>query len=67
MVDDKFGWIFGLHFVNQKIDYMGRMVTTAEEERRFNPRLTKNEDEFVQLMNSLKLPYPKQIGNKKRE
>jgi len=26
---------------------------------RFNPRLTKGHDEFVALMGSLNLPYPK--------
>jgi len=38
------------------------MVTTVWEEKKFNPRLSKSEDEFVQIMNSLNLPYPKQIG-----
>uniref|UniRef100_A0A914L4H4 Persulfide dioxygenase ETHE1, mitochondrial n=1 Tax=Meloidogyne incognita TaxID=6306 RepID=A0A914L4H4_MELIC len=42
-------------------DYTGRMVTTVWEEKKFNPRLNKSEDEFVQIMNSLNLPYPKQI------
>ena len=31
------------------------------EERRSNPRLTKAVDEFVTLMGSLNLPYPKKI------
>ncbi|CAK5089381.1 unnamed protein product [Meloidogyne enterolobii] len=44
-------------------DYTGRMVTTVWEEKKFNPRLSKSEDEFVQIMNSLNLPYPKQIAN----
>lgn len=42
-------------------DYNGRMVTTVWEEKKFNPRLSKSEEEFVQIMNSLNLPYPKQI------
>ena len=44
------------------VDYTGRMVTTVWEEKKFNPRLSNSEEEFVQIMKSLKLPYPKQIG-----
>jgi sulfur dioxygenase len=44
-------------------DYSGRMVTTVWEEKKFNPRRSRSEDEFVKIMNSLNLPYPKQIGN----
>lgn len=32
------------------------------EEKRLNPRLTKSEEEFVGIMDNLKLDYPKQIG-----
>lgn len=42
-------------------DYKGRSVSTVEEERTFNPRLTKTKDEFVKLMAELKLPYPARI------
>ncbi|XP_014234587.2 persulfide dioxygenase ETHE1, mitochondrial [Trichogramma pretiosum] len=42
-------------------DYNGRTVTTVAEEKRYNPRLTKSLDEFVKIMNNLKLPYPKKI------
>uniref|UniRef100_A0A8C8SNU3 Persulfide dioxygenase ETHE1, mitochondrial n=1 Tax=Pelusios castaneus TaxID=367368 RepID=A0A8C8SNU3_9SAUR len=42
-------------------DYMGQMVSTVEEERTLNPRLTQSCETFVQLMNNLNLPYPKQI------
>ncbi|XP_044130901.1 persulfide dioxygenase ETHE1, mitochondrial-like [Bufo gargarizans] len=42
-------------------DYMGQTVTTVEEEKRLNPRLTKSEAEFVNIMNNLNLPKPKQI------
>lgn len=42
-------------------DYKGRSSSTVDEERRFNPRLTKDKDSFVKLMADLKLPYPKQI------
>jgi glyoxylase-like metal-dependent hydrolase (beta-lactamase superfamily II)/rhodanese-related sulfurtransferase len=43
-------------------DYKGDTVTTIGEERRFNPRLqVKSVDEYVELMNSLKLPNPKMM------
>jgi len=44
-------------------DYKGRTVTTVAEERRFNPRLgdARALDEFVALMRSLNLPYPRRI------
>eukprot|EP00184_Porphyridium_aerugineum_P007496 CAMPEP_0184696296 /NCGR_PEP_ID=MMETSP0313-20130426/3638_1 /TAXON_ID=2792 /ORGANISM="Porphyridium aerugineum, Strain SAG 1380-2" /LENGTH=247 /DNA_ID=CAMNT_0027154899 /DNA_START=276 /DNA_END=1019 /DNA_ORIENTATION=+ len=42
-------------------DYKGRMLTYVGEEKRLNPRLTKSEDEFVNIMNNLNLPYPKKI------
>jgi len=42
-------------------DYKERNVSTVDEEKRFNPRLTKSRDEFIQLMADLKLPYPAKI------
>lgn len=42
-------------------DYKGMTVTTVDEEKRLNPRLTKSKQEFVKIMNNLNLPYPKQI------
>jgi sulfur dioxygenase len=42
-------------------DYKGRTVTTVAEEKRFNPRLTLDEDAFVALMAGLGLAYPKKI------
>lgn len=44
-------------------DYKGRTMTTVAEEKAFNPRLGggKTEDEFVTIMASLKLAYPKKI------
>uniref|UniRef100_A0A3Q1I1I0 Persulfide dioxygenase ETHE1, mitochondrial n=1 Tax=Anabas testudineus TaxID=64144 RepID=A0A3Q1I1I0_ANATE len=43
-------------------DYLGRTVSTVGEERKFNPRLTKNLDEFMDIMKNLNLPKPKKIG-----
>jgi hypothetical protein len=40
----------------------GMLETSVAEEKKFNPRLTKTIDEFVDIMNNLNLPYPKQIG-----
>jgi sulfur dioxygenase len=37
------------------------MSSTIEEEKRFNPRLTKSKEEYVDLMGNLGLPYPAQI------
>ncbi|XP_076004689.1 persulfide dioxygenase ETHE1, mitochondrial [Genypterus blacodes] len=42
-------------------DYKGQTASTVAEERRFNPRLTKSLDEFVDIMNNLNLPKPLQI------
>lgn len=40
----------------------GQTVSTVEEERTLNPRLTLPKEAFVELMNNLNLPKPKQIG-----
>lgn len=42
-------------------DYLGQTASTVGEERKFNPRLTKNLDEFVKIMDNLNLPKPKKI------
>jgi sulfur dioxygenase len=43
-------------------DYKGLTVTSVDEEKRLNPRLTKNLQEFVKIMDNLNLAYPSQIG-----
>lgn len=48
-------------FVYPAHDYLGQTASTVGEERRFNPRLTKSLDEFVNIMNNLNLPKPKKI------
>src|SRR5246500_5078315 len=41
-------------------DYKGETTSTIAEEKAFNPRLqVKSVDEYVELMNNLKLPNPK--------
>ncbi|XP_044254650.1 persulfide dioxygenase ETHE1 homolog, mitochondrial-like [Tribolium madens] len=42
-------------------DYRGMMMSSVDEEKRLNPRLTKSLEEFVKIMENLNLPYPKQI------
>uniref|UniRef100_A0A2K6TQT0 ETHE1 persulfide dioxygenase n=1 Tax=Saimiri boliviensis boliviensis TaxID=39432 RepID=A0A2K6TQT0_SAIBB len=42
-------------------DYRGFTVSTVEEERTLNPRLTLSCEEFVKLMDNLNLPKPQQI------
>jgi glyoxylase-like metal-dependent hydrolase (beta-lactamase superfamily II)/rhodanese-related sulfurtransferase len=43
-------------------DYKGDTVSTIGEERRYNPRLqVRSVDEYVELMNNLKLPNPKMM------
>ncbi len=44
-------------------DYRGHTVTTVTEERRFNPRLgdARTLDDFVAIMRSLQLAYPKRM------
>jgi len=42
-------------------DYKGRNVSTVDEEKRFNGRLTAGRDGFIKIMSELNLPYPKKI------
>lgn len=42
-------------------DYKGYSVSTIQEEKSFNPRLSKPLEEFVAIMANLNLPYPAKI------
>lgn len=42
-------------------DYKGQTATTVAEEKKYNPRLTKDLEEFIKIMDNLNLPYPKMI------
>ncbi|XP_017106349.2 persulfide dioxygenase ETHE1, mitochondrial [Drosophila bipectinata] len=42
-------------------DYKGQMESSVWEEKRYNPRLTKDLEEFIKIMDNLNLPYPKKI------
>uniref|UniRef100_A0A914RGK5 Metallo-beta-lactamase domain-containing protein n=2 Tax=Parascaris TaxID=6254 RepID=A0A914RGK5_PAREQ len=44
-------------------DYKGLTQSSVAEEKKFNPRLTRNLDEFIEIMKNLKLAYPAQIGS----
>ena len=49
-------------FIFPAHDYKGDTVSTIGEEKLFNPRLSvKSMDEYVELMNNLKLPNPKMM------
>lgn len=42
-------------------DYKGQLETTVAEEKKYNPRLSKDIDTFVTIMENLNLPPPKFI------
>jgi len=42
-------------------DYVGLSCTTVAEEKAHNPRLSKTKAEFIEIMQNLNLPYPRQI------
>lgn len=42
-------------------DYRGFTVSTVDEEKRLNPRLTKTLPDFIEFMANLKLDPPKKI------
>lgn len=45
-------------------DYKGQTETSVAEEKKYNPRLTKDVDTFIKIMENLNLPRPAQIGKK---
>lgn len=62
-IHDKIFSLPSTTFVYPGHDYLGRTVSTVDEERRCNPRLGagRTETEFVDIMDGLKLAYPKHI------
>lgn len=42
---------------------LGRTVTTVLEEKKFNPRLTRSKEEFIQIMKTLNLAHMRDDGN----
>ena len=42
-------------------DYTGQLYITIDEEKKFNPRLTKTKSEFAEIMKNLNLANPKLI------
>lgn len=61
-IDKNREWWWWLHHRSRFSDYHGLTVTSVAEEKKYNPRTTRSEDEFVKIMENLKLPKPKQIG-----
>lgn len=49
-------------FFSSSLIFRGQMETSVEEEKKYNPRLTKDIDTFVEIMENLNLPKPKKIG-----
>lgn len=47
--------------------WTGLTVSTVEEERTLNPRLTLSCEEFIKVMDNLNLPKPQQIGELPRD
>ncbi|KRY57923.1 Persulfide dioxygenase ETHE1, mitochondrial, partial [Trichinella britovi] len=56
----KIFFIFELHLLHTQ-QRLGFSVTSVEEEKKYNPRLTLPIDQFVEFMKNLKLDNPKQI------
>ena len=42
--------------------FLGQLVSSVGEEKKFNPRLTLSRDGFIDFMKNLKLDLPKMIG-----
>lgn len=54
-----FHFLFVVLCIISTLNAEGQTVSTVEEEKKFNPRLTKTLDEFVNIMDNLNLPKPK--------
>ncbi|GFQ79580.1 persulfide dioxygenase ETHE1, mitochondrial [Trichonephila clavata] len=64
LYDSVHGQIFPLpddYFLYPAHDYKGFTVSTVGEEKKYNARLTKSKEEFVEIMKNLNLAYPKMI------
>jgi sulfur dioxygenase len=62
-IHEKFFSLPGETLVYPCHDYEGRCITTIAQEKQRNPRLGKNRSqaEFVSIMTSMDLPYPRKI------
>lgn len=54
---------FGKKLWHVPIPILGVTATTVGEELKYNPRLTKSKEEFVQIMEALGLTKPSKMGN----
>lgn len=48
-------------------DYKGQLFSTIEEEKKFNPRLIKSKEEFIEIMKNLNLARPELIGKRRSD
>lgn len=55
-------WTIGCASIMLFFGCTGLTVSTVREEKLYNARLTKTLPEFIEIMENLNLPYPKQIG-----
>ncbi|GFW56708.1 persulfide dioxygenase ETHE1, mitochondrial [Trichonephila clavipes] len=65
LYDSVHGQIFSLpddYLLYPAHDYKGFTVSTVGEEKKYNARLTKSKEEFIEIMKNLNLAYPKMIG-----
>ena len=62
-IHDKLFSLPGETLVYPGHDYEGRQISTIQQEKQRNPRLGNDKplDEFVEIMNTMNLPYPKKI------
>lgn len=62
IISTEYPWIFYIFWLLKDPSLISGMTSsTVGEEKHFNPRLSKSLEEFVDIMNNLKLAYPKQI------
>ncbi|GFT45690.1 persulfide dioxygenase ETHE1 homolog, mitochondrial [Nephila pilipes] len=64
LYDSVHGQIFSLpddYLLYPAHDYKGFTVSTVGEEKKYNARLTKSKEEFIEIMRNLNLAYPKMI------
>jgi sulfur dioxygenase len=60
--DKLFQWLPDDCSVYPGHDYKGLSVSSIGEEKKYNPRLTKTKEQFVEIMKNLNLPPPKKIN-----
>ncbi|RZC65090.1 hypothetical protein C5167_008778 [Papaver somniferum] len=59
--EEAFSFLFSSSLLNEKYACFFDIVSTVGEEMLYNPRLTKDEETFENIMQNLKLSYPKMM------